>query len=409
VSRRARIPSRLKPLRSVLRRSLTGIVTALDYVTPKRSSLLVFGGDDGTKFAGNPRELFEYAEQTQNWDAYWFSTSGSVLTEVEKAHPGRAVHAISPRALRLGLRSRAIFISHSRRDVGLLGYTRLRRFIQLTHGVGPKTMGYAKREFDAAALKRETSTYAHVVCSSDLEATFWVKAYRIPLADIWPTGVPRNDLLLQPPAPDLAAHHPALRGRTILYAPTFRDWALLEDYLPIPGMKPAALVSLLDHHDATLLIRPHYYEVEAARSTIHRVASSRVQPADDTIFPDTNELLKHVDVLVTDYSSIYMDFLLLDRPIIFNPVDLEEYEAQRGFFFRYSDHTPGAKARTEDEFLEALATELSGMDPYRDDRARTRAIFHKYPRGGASERIMQRLADEPVQWPAPRRRHQLAP
>jgi len=393
--------TKLKPLRAAVRRALTGVVTTLDYLTPKDSAVLVFGGDDGTKFTGNARVLFEHASQAEGWEPYWLCTSRRVLETVQAAHPGRAVHGTSLRALLIGLRARAILVSHSRRDVGVLGYSRLRRYVQLTHGVGPKTMGYAKREFDRPALDRETSTYAKVVCSSDFEATFWERAYRMPLSDIWPTGVPRNDLLLEPADPALAEEHPVLRGCVVLYAPTFRDWAVLDDYLPIPGMDPAALVELLDRHDATLLIRPHYYEADAARDTIERVGSPRVQPADDSVFGDTNELLKYVDVLITDYSSIYMDFLLLDRPVVFNPVDLAEYEGQRGFFFRYEDHTPGAKAVTEAEFLAALDTELSGRDPYREDRARTRALFFKYPSGGARERIMQRLAELPVRWPGP--------
>lgn len=401
MNRRARTATRLQPLRTAARRALTGAVTTLDWVVPKNRSVLVLGGDEGTKFAGNPRELFEHACRTPGWDPYWFSTSGEVLDTVGAAHPGRAVHAYSPRALLLGARARAVLVSHSRKDVGLYGYSRLRRFIQLTHGVGPKTMGYAKREVDRPALDRETSTYAHVVCSSQLEATFWERAYQVPLADIWTTGVPRNDLLLEPADPALAAAHPELRGRTVLYAPTFRDWALLEDYLPIPGMDAAALVELLERHDATLLIRPHYYEADAARATIERVGSPRVRNADDTVFGDTNELLKHVDVLVTDYSSIYMDFLLLDRPVVFTPVDLEEYEGRRGFLFRYADHTPGAKAVTEAEFLAALDAELSGEDPYAADRARTRALFHQHPHGGARDRIMARLAEQPVRWPGP--------
>ena len=407
--RTARAATGWASLRALTRMLLTGVVTVVDYLVPKRPSLLVFGGDDGAKFTGNPRELFEHAVRSGRWSAYWFTTSPEVFSAVQQVHPGRVVHAVGLRALWLGARARFFLVSHSRRDVGLAGYTSLCRFVQLTHGVGPKPMGYSKRQVDAAALDRETRTYAHVVCSSELEATFWEQAYRVPLDDIWPVGVPRNDLLLEPPPPDLLRQHPWLSGRTVLYAPTFRDWALLADYLPIPGMDDERLVALLERYDATLLVRPHYYEADAARATIERVASPRVRPADDSVFPDANNLLKHVDVLVTDYSSIYMDFLLLDRPIVFNPVDLEEYEAQRGFLFEYAEHTPGAKARSEAEFLSALEAELRGDDPYAEHRARTRALFHAHPGGGASERILDRIAAQPTRWPAPRPRSRAWP
>lgn len=391
----------LQRIRSAVRIALTAVVTTVDFLVPKRAGVLVFGGDEGAKFAGNARQLFEHADRTPGWQPYWFTSSRSVFRAVEAAHPGRAVHAVSARALAIGVRAQFLLVTHSRRDLGLIGYSSMRRFVMLTHGLGPKTMGYAKREVDVDALDRETRTYAHVVCSSDLEATFWERAYHVPLADIWPTGVPRNDSLVSALDPGLPARHPALAGKTVLYAPTFRDWALLEDYLPIPGMDAGALVDLLERRDATLLIRPHYYEADAARATIDRVGSPRVQAADEAVFPDTNELLRHVDVLVTDYSSVYVDFLLLDRPVVFNPVDLEEYVSQRGLFFEYGEHTPGAKVRTEGEFLAALDAELQGRDPYRQERARTVALFHKHPEGGARSRILERLKEQPVPWPAP--------
>lgn len=400
-SRRARAASPLQPLRTAARLALTGAVTALDWVVPKSPRVLAIGGDDGAKFGGSSRRLFEAAVATGEWDPYWFTTSRAVLAQVDAAHPGRAVLATGPRCLAKGLRARAVLVSHSRRDVGLLGYSRLRRFTQLTHGVGAKTMGYAKAQFDREALDRETSTYAHVVCASDFEARFWERAYRLPLADVWPTGVPRTDALHEPADPALAEAHPVLRGRVVLFAPTFRDFALLEDYLPVPGLADAALVELLERHDATLLIRPHYYEADAARVTIERVGSPRVRSGDGALFPSAEELLKHVDVLVTDYSSIYTDFLLLDRPEIFTPFDLEEYEGARGFFYRYADLTPGERVTTPEAFLAALDAELSGADPHREERARVRAVFHQNPTGGASTRVLARLAAEPVRWPAP--------
>ena len=403
-ARRARPITRLQPLRTAARTALTVAVTALDYLVPKRADLLVVGGDDGAAFTGNARVLFEHAAAAPGWEPYWFSTSRRVLAAVAQRHPGRAVHAAGPRALLLGARSRAALVTHSRRDVGLLGYSRLRRFVQLTHGVGPKTMGYAKREADVASLDRETSTYAHLTCSSAFEATFWERGYHLPPADLWVTGVPRNDALLAPADPALAREHPSLAGRTVLYAPTFRDWALLEDYLPVPGTDERALVDLLERHDATLLLRPHPYEADAARATVARVASPRVVAADAASFPDPVELLKHVDVLVTDYSSIYADFLLLDRPIVFTPVDLARYEDERGFFFRYADHTPGPKAVTGPDLLDALEDALSGADPCAEQRASARELFHAHPGGGACERILERLSREPVRWPGPRPR-----
>lgn len=59
---------------------------------------------------------------------------------------------------------------------------------------------------------------------------------------------------------------------------------------------------------------------------------------------DFYNILNAVDILITDYSSIYFDFLLLDRPIIFTPIDYEEYKHNRGFLLEPFDFwAPGDK------------------------------------------------------------------
>lgn len=74
---------------------------------------------------------------------------------------------------------------------------------------------------------------------------------------------------------------------------------------------------------------------------------------EDVIIPnwvDTNELLSAVDVLITDYSSIFFDFLPLQRPIYFYMPDKEIYEEDRGFYLNI-ESLPGSKAYTIQELI----------------------------------------------------------
>lgn len=71
---------------------------------------------------------------------------------------------------------------------------------------------------------------------------------------------------------------------------------------------------------------------------------------------DVYTYLSEVDVLITDYSSIYFDYLLLNRPIIFYPYDLEYYrDEDRGLIFNYEMFTPGPKSYTIKELTELLS------------------------------------------------------
>src|SRR5690606_16822516 len=70
--------------------------------------------------------------------------------------------------------------------------------------------------------------------------------------------------------------------------------------------------------------------------------------------PDANLLLRRTDVLITDYSSIYIDYLLLDRPIIHFVYDLEAYQRERGFLYDLKDAFAGASASTFADLMHFL-------------------------------------------------------
>src|SRR5690606_38498864 len=88
---------------------------------------------------------------------------------------------------------------------------------------------------------------------------------------------------------------------------------------------------------------------------------------------DTNELLSIIDVLVTDYSSIAVDFLATGRPMLFYVYDLEEYAAERGLYVSPAE-LPGVLCKTHDELIsaarEAIVAERSPYPSMREAQAR---------------------------------------
>lgn len=380
-------------VRSALRGSSGVLLGGLDAATPKRPRRLVFGCDKGLKYNGNPRALFEHLADDPAWDVYWLTADPAVRDEMEPRFRARVVSAWSPKGLWLGLTSRWLCVSHSKYDLGPFASLDRPRFLYLNHGTPLKTMGYAKA-YEDPGVAAQSRSFGAITCCSPFEAELWERAFRVGRDRIWVTGVPRNDKLFRPD-PEIAERLQLdRRGKVVLFAPTYRETGVLEDYLPTPDVDGRALVELLERHDATLLVRPHYYEWDAARKTIERLNSDRVIAADEGVAPDVNDLLPFVDVLITDYSSIYVDYLLLDRPCIFSPYDREAYAETRGFMIDYDAHTPGRKVTVGAELLDALDAELSGADPCRDERARLRALFHTFPDGHSASRVASRIAAE---------------
>jgi CDP-glycerol glycerophosphotransferase (TagB/SpsB family) len=98
------------------------------------------------------------------------------------------------------------------------------------------------------------------------------------------------------------------------------------------------------------------------------------------------------DVLISDVSSVTIDYLVLDRPIVHALADLEEYQRSRGFSVdRIDDLLMGPVATSFDELATVLDQVLAGKDPDADRRRRVRDLSHTDPGPGATSRLLQEL------------------
>lgn len=103
---------------------------------------------------------------------------------------------------------------------------------------------------------------------------------------------------------------------------------------------------------------------------------------------DTNELLSIVDVLITDYSSIAFDFLVLRRPIIYYAYDLEKYEEERGLYFPLSE-MPGVVCTTIDSVAREICRAESNLDIERYESAIKKYCLHDD--GRASKKLVDMI------------------
>jgi CDP-glycerol glycerophosphotransferase (TagB/SpsB family) len=153
--------------------------------------------------------------------------------------------------------------------------------------------------------------------------------------------------------------------RIVIVTPTFRDSRATA--LGIDAAVAEMLDSWCEKQRVEMVFKFHPFERGAA--SIGGRHLHLCDPASD-IYP----LLPLSHALVTDYSSIYMDYLLQDKPIVFFVPDLEDYVRQdRQFQFDFHEMTPGPKARTWRELLVALEEQWR-EDGYAIERARLRKL-----------------------------------
>ncbi|MBN2645144.1 MAG: CDP-glycerol glycerophosphotransferase family protein, partial [Desulfuromonadaceae bacterium] len=208
-------------------------------------------------------------------------------------------------------------------------------------------------------------------------------AFAFPLEKITITGYPRNDVFFRSRAVSETA-----RIKTGIYVPTFRGKENSSfDFFAQFGFDVAAIDQRLTELNVRLYLKLHHFNFPS------REIQQAIRAAKNIVFYDkldAYEDLPDFDFLVTDFSSIYFDFLLSGRPIIFAPFDKLGFEGTvRQLYYDYEEVTPGPKAQNWPEVLECIAEVLQNAQPYAEKLNRNRARFHRYADGHSCERVYE--------------------
>lgn len=242
----------------------------------------------------------------------------------------------------------------------LLNKVRLRedqKLIQVWHaGSGFKSVGYSR--FGNYGSPRLTDThrkYTFAICGSEHLVPVYAEVFGIPNESVIPTGLPRIDFFLDPirsasAITEFAAEYPQFEGKKkILFAPTFRGVGARTAFYDYDRLDFERIYRLCGD-DYVFLIRMHHFIADAP--PIPEEFSDRI--FDLSHYPDGNDLLHSIDLLITDYSSILYEFSLLDRPMVFFAYDRDLYAATRGFHRDYDEMAPGRVCLTFDELVRAI-------------------------------------------------------
>lgn len=162
----------------------------------------------------------------------------------------------------------------------------------------------------------------------------------------------------------------------ILYAPTHKDDIYETTLFPFPDFDRKELESYLQNNNIRIFIRMHVSEEDAGIAE-EFADSDRFHYAGNEFFGSAVEMMPYFDGLITDFSSIYLDYILFDKPILFVQDDIDRYRELRGFAFDYDLYWPGPKIKTQQEFINQLEGICEGnTENYAYERRFVRDTFH---------------------------------
>jgi len=358
---------------------------------PKEENKVLFHSTPD--FSDNPRYVYEIIKDKKNYRIVWavydktqFKNSGNTIF-VKYGTLDYFYHLVTSKYLVL---SHGVPYGKARNQIAILAW----------HGIALKAEGYYKKlKLNLAEKINFMITRKRVdyfIVPSEFTRIIFSSIFQIPPHKFYVLGQPRCDALFKSREEGICILSKIIKEKIdantkiVAYLPTFR----LYDRKSMEKIVSCLFTSekfreFLVKNDLIFLYKPHIKD-EIFVKKISKVENIKIISNDElkryklTVY----DFLSAVDVLITDYSSVYFDFLLLNRPIVFYVPDFEEYHKERGFTLEPFDFwTPGKKAKTIDELIEALKEAIKNPKNYEYERTHFQNLFFKYKDRRSSERV----------------------
>lgn len=342
------------------------------------SHIWLFSSTDNSHYNYNSRYLFEYVKENLPEITPLFVINDPELRNSLSSKYGKQyfIETESIQGIRQALSAGVWFTSAGLPAYGT-GLHKKRLIINLWHGVPLKKIALLDPNLKKAARiyfkKIFSENYTCILTTSHELIPLMARSFAVSEDKIKVWGQPRNDGLFQKNDcrkilgqlfPDLPEY-----TKTVLYAPTFRDYGQVQLF-PFKDFDQKQLEAFLDEKNMLLFIRTHVAEQGSAAPYLGK----RIRFLGNEQAEDVTGILNIFDCLITDYSSIYIDYLLTDKPMIFLPYDRQQYLDGRGMNFDYDDVTPGPKPETFNDFLDALSPK---EDFWKSERTRVNRLFNE--------------------------------
>lgn len=248
-----------------------------------------------------------------------------------------------------------------------------------------------------------------VLYQSEFIKKITASEYNVNLEKLVCLGYPRNDYLYD----DVDAMSQLFGNikfkKMVMWLPTFRQHkngrtdSKANFILGIPVLESEKMVeglnTYLEELEILLVLKPH-----PAQDTkfLRAKKLSNFLLLDDELLAINKthlyQLLGQSDALITDYSSVYYDYLLTDKPIGLTIDDIQSYEKNRGFVFEKPlDILKGEYIKSSEDLISFIKSVSEGTDICKEERAAIKNLMNYYQDNQSTKRvgdfIIEKLGD----------------
>lgn len=276
-------------------------------------------------------------------------------------------------------------------------------YIELWHGISPKQIGFMSDHMLENDLKWYSDIKGKVdyfVVPSDFWRVIFSTRFNVEYSRTISLGYPKlNDFINKDSKAILSKvidKDVSKYDKIIYYMPTFRKGCdreqeskvNLDNVFNIQSYTEEELVKYLEEHNYLLCVKKHPSEElefkEIDSENVVLIQEKSLAGNGLTV----NDILNAADLMVTDYSSLGIEFIFLDKPVVYLTNDLEEYGKNRGFTF--GDITfwmAGHKVTNITELIKAFDGSLKEDFDYKEEFKQKRNLWFSDLKDGGCERI----------------------
>lgn len=373
------------------------------------NKLIVFESDPD--FSDNSRGFWEYINNYTDYNTFWIVKDSNMLNLLKKSnincalvHTDLAEHAINSAKF---LITSSFEFAYSKRKEQI--------HISAWHGFPLKLIGF----FDTSSTVADDSAYQNlkiittqsdiITAPSRLSQLIISGLFSIDPRKVKQIGFPRNDIIFNYNGKEELKKITTLdidNKKLILYLPTMRKGLKCEgaqfndNIFNYSDYNPSLIDECLEKNNAYIFTKLHFADNKYFTSGHFKLPKRLIFLDTDTLnskLLTIYHIMNAFDILITDYSSVYVDYLLLDRPIIFSCPDLQKYKNDRGFIVDNPELLmPGVIVKNQASLIKNIDLIINGNDEFKSIRNDKFSLFHTYKDDNSSKRLlleMEQLSD----------------
>ena len=387
-------------------------IYGISFLTYRKKNIWLFGSTFGRRFADNPRYMYLYIaqiEKNKGVRSIWI-TKERWIADYLTEQGYEAYYYYSLKGICFCLIAGVYIFDNYSKDISFWLSGGAKK-INLWHGVGNKkinfdnihdTLRHPRNHMEAfqnyfLSISNEKPSH-YVLATSEIMANIFSSAFQVSREHILVASYPRNDVLVsniiknvllpkEMESVEILNKLVKEGSKIFLYMPTFRESEKLF----------FEMMDLQKFND--FLKKQGYYFVtklhpkSKLKEAFNQMDYSNIKDIKAEV--DVYAILKYADVLVTDYSSVYSDFLYLDRPAILFTYDYKEYKRDtREEYFTYEDYMTEPRANDMESLMKLMSEAIARTgiaDKYQEKRAEVRGWMFTESDYLASEELVNQI------------------